>query len=372
MTSTEKKMYKKNKAIKTLSVLLFISLLANGFFSYQFIKNNKSESVVTEVGDSVNEIVVTESENDIDNGYGNRLINKIESDLDKSIREDLLGEYSDSTDQSAEDTIADDNNEYLLKTKDDCYDVIYKQLVEGTDEISLWFEPDNVFWDDVEACYKRILDDHPELFWLNGGSSSQGVYEDGLFKYKTKLTTRIDLSNVDKMKEELDKAVNEIVVEANKYETEYEKALYVHDRLVNDCEYDYDNYMLGQTKGEEYVNQLVYTAYGCLVNNKSVCAGYANAYNLVMKRLGIECGIISGVGYNSLGVGRHAWNYIKIDDEYYLVDVTWDDPVYEGDYVPTEISHEYFCITNIKMNEDHVPNEGEFVPEATSEKYMQQ
>lgn len=36
----------------------------------------------------------------------------------------------------------------------------------------------------------------------------------------------------------------------------------------------------------------------------------------------------------------HAWNYIKLDDNYYRVDLTWDDPTYNGE--KGFLSHSYF------------------------------
>lgn len=56
--------------------------------------------------------------------------------------------------------------------------------------------------------------------------------------------------------------------------------------------------------------------------------GYAKAYMLIMNELGIECGLVTGIAKNSTGSsGGHAWNYINLDGDYYMVDVTWDDPV---------------------------------------------
>lgn len=365
MTSTEKKIYRKNKAIKTLCFLLFLSVLVNVVFTYYFYTNRNQNDAEVIGKETVNDKEVSSSNDSIidDN-------NEEQENRDSDIKRGEEG-INESEPSSWTRNDKNGNNDYLIKTKEDCYDVIYKQLVEGKDEIILCYEPSNILIDDTHDCYKKIIEDHPELFWLNGGTTGgQGVYDNGLVKYNIGLTTRIDVANIEEMKSKLDSVVEEIVNKAKGYESDYEKALYVHDYLVKECEYDYNNYILGETKGEEYVNQLVYTAYGCLVDKNCVCAGYANAYSLIMKELGIECGVISGVGYNSLGVGGHAWNYINLDEEYYLVDVTWDDPIHEGDYVSEEISHKYFCITSEKMNEDHKPDSDQFVPEAVSDKYM--
>ena len=58
-----------------------------------------------------------------------------------------------------------------------------------------------------------------------------------------------------------------------------------------------------------------------------MCAGYAKAYQLILNRMGIECGYITGNAVNDMVSGPHAWNYVRLDGNYYQVDVTWDDPL---------------------------------------------
>ena len=70
------------------------------------------------------------------------------------------------------------------------------------------------------------------------------------------------------------------------------------------------------------------SAYSALVEGKSVCAGYARAYQYLMQRLGIPCYYCTGFAGED-----HAWNIVGLDDGYYNVDVTWDDtPGGEYDY----------------------------------------
>ena len=51
--------------------------------------------------------------------------------------------------------------------------------------------------------------------------------------------------------------------------------------------------------------------------------------------------------------GNHAWNAINIEEEWYQVDVTWDDPV--GDAVPVsgKERYDYFCLNDEFMFLDH-------------------
>ena len=61
-------------------------------------------------------------------------------------------------------------------------------------------------------------------------------------------------------------------------------------------------------------------AYGALIEGKSVCQGYAYAFKMLCDKAQIPCWIVTGY-YRE----PHAWNYVWLDEEYYQVDVTWDD-----------------------------------------------
>ncbi len=74
----------------------------------------------------------------------------------------------------------------------------------------------------------------------------------------------------------------------------------------------------------------------------AVCAGYAQLVQALCKDLGIPCETIAGFvpeGMQDTLGGRHAWNAVKIDAQWYLLDVTWASTAkdYEGFFlVPPE------------------------------------
>lgn len=143
-----------------------------------------------------------------------------------------------------------------------------------------------------------------------------------------------------------------LVKEAEKYHAEYEKEGFFHDYLVANIAY---------TKDENW-DSFGQTAYGALVLNKCVCAGYASAFQLLLSMSGIDCYYVSGTATNSDGVtGGHAWNKVKIDGYWYNVDVTWDDPVPD---VPGRVMRRYFNVTDEVLAKNHAwDNSG--LPECT-------
>ena len=84
----------------------------------------------------------------------------------------------------------------------------------------------------------------------------------------------------------------------------------MHDYLTNTIQY---------VSGSLY-NQ---SAYSAIVNGKTVCAGYAHAFQYCMQKLGIPAAYIVGYAKGE----AHAWNILCLDGEYYGMDVTWDDPI---------------------------------------------
>jgi hypothetical protein len=63
-------------------------------------------------------------------------------------------------------------------------------------------------------------------------------------------------------------------------------------------------------------------------HNKIVCGGYAGIFDLACKKYGLESEVVTGMADDGMGtVGMHAWNKVKINDEWEYIDCTWDDAV---------------------------------------------
>lgn len=131
--------------------------------------------------------------------------------------------------------------------------------------------------------------------------------------------------------------------------SEREKVKAVHDWLCINVAYDYDNYL------NDTIPRTSYGIEGPIQYGKSVCQGYAEAFEAFMDTLGIECELISGTATNSSGhTGGHAWNKVKINGNWYWIDVTWDDPV--PDRPGIVYRYDYFLISEEQMNRNHTPN----------------
>ena len=109
----------------------------------------------------------------------------------------------------------------------------------------------------------------------------------------------------------------------------YKRVKVLHDWLINNAEYD-----------------LTYTNYdpdGVLLEGNGVCQSYATAYDLLMEAAGVTSRIVCSDEIN------HAWNLVKLDDEWYHVDTTWDDPVPNGNE-----RDDYFLLSDDDIVGDHI------------------
>lgn len=103
-------------------------------------------------------------------------------------------------------------------------------------------------------------------------------------------------------------------------DTTLEKERFIHDKLADLIVYKKSTY-----------DQSCYSVLGMIGASEidTVCAGYAQSFELLMNGLGVPTVAISGGSHsedNNKGVDTaHEWNKIKISDEWFIVDVTWDD-----------------------------------------------
>ncbi len=155
-------------------------------------------------------------------------------------------------------------------------------------------------------------------------------------------------------KEQIDQALsrieqirNEIV--KNKKSSTYENIKMVHDYLVDNIQYD-----------TTIAKSNIYNIYGALINHEAVCEGYARSFKYLMDGLGIPCTLVIGKGTNSEGqTENHAWNYVQIEDYWYAIDTTWDDPISMNGWVSETSKYRYFLKGSNNMVKDHIPS-GQF------------
>lgn len=145
--------------------------------------------------------------------------------------------------------------------------------------------------------------------------------------YRKNITITIDDENYPDIDSIVEKVCEECVAAGNT--TDYDKALWLHDWLLNNCVYD--------------TSYLYCGAEGALARGLGTCESYYLAYKKMLDYFGIPNGRITGNG--------HVWNAVMLDGEWYQIDCTWDDNGYSDldDYE----SHLYFGVNDEIMSMVH-------------------
>lgn len=190
---------------------------------------------------------------------------------------------------------------------------LYNQIYANAKNLAASFAPVvTVNTEQVKTVFEAVCNDHPELFWLDTGYSCKYLRSGSCVEITLKYNDT--LNNFEAAKKEFAAAAEAILAGARAQSSDLEKERYVHDALMQTVEYNVQAAM----------NQ---SAFSALVNGESVCAGYARAFQYLMQQLSIPCYYCTGTAGED-----HAWNIVKLKDNYYNVDVTWDDtrtPTYD-------------------------------------------
>lgn len=256
------------------------------------------------------------------------------------------------------------NNTYYYEKLDDKQKKYYRQIgnsIMNLDE-DITIEVTNeknydLFKNNVEIALMSFLNDHPEVFYIDD------EYEISLTDFivikilKLKLNySSNDKKEIVKMEEELEKQVRIISEKAKSYTSTYDKELFIHDYIATNVDYyNYENY--------ENIPTIKHTAYGALVEGSAVCDGITKAFQLILNQNSIENIFVTGTTENI----AHAWTKVKIDNDYYNVDLTSDKTLNKEN--KELVFHSYFNVTDEEILKTHTIDGNERLPQCTATKY---
>ena len=156
--------------------------------------------------------------------------------------------------------------------------------------------------------------------------------------------------DIKKINNKLDEIWNEIV----KDDMDNKDIIYAfHDYIINHTKYDEDfekEIKSGKTTHDSS------RATGPLFEGYGTCSGYTDLMAIILNRLGIP-------NYR-VASSSHVWNALYMDDNWYHIDLTWDDPVSEDRSIDT-LLHKFYLIDTKKLEEfdieDHSFNKANYI-----------
>lgn len=145
-------------------------------------------------------------------------------------------------------------------------------------------------------------------------------------------------------RKQIEDLANEIVKDAK---SDYDKILKINEWVAQNIYYDWDGYLSGKRGRTD--------AYGTLEDRKSVCQGYAELTNAMLRSVGIPSRLVSGhaLGVSASGAywdsvdhtnSNHAWNEAFVDGRWIILDTTWNSGnIYEnGTFKEEDMQYTYF------------------------------
>ena len=118
---------------------------------------------------------------------------------------------------------------------------------------------------------------------------------------------------------------------------DYDKIKTIHDYIINNTKYDLEN-------SDEMKS---HKAYGPLFNNIATCNGYTDLMAIFLTEMGFDNYKVATTEEVKNNTEGHVWNAVKVDDVWYHLDLTWDDPVSSNG--ENYLYHKYFLIDTLEL-----------------------
>lgn len=257
------------------------------------------------------------------------------------------------------------------------YDGLYSNIEKtkyGTSEIKITISNAQINLSEVSTVLQSAMDafdrDHPEVFWIDINKIE--------FKYSIKtIDGNQYVNNVyivprdgeDNYLIDSYSDYNDVMIDAGSMNTiiagqmtyintfsgnnaVYDKIKYIHDYLISVN--DYNKTQSPSPKASKSVSAIcgnIDTA------DAPMCEGYARAFKVLCDNAAIPCVIVSGkAGADGKTLQPHMWNYVYLEDNWYAIDVTWDDPVVlNGTYeeLGDDVKYKYFLLGAYNFNNTH-------------------
>lgn len=244
--------------------------------------------------------------------------------------------------------------EYYFQQLSDEEKRIYREMLNGIrrreEEFYLSSESGR-----IDKIYHAVLKDHAELYWVHNRKQvytttfSKGNYCAFAPGYTY---TEAEIEEIDQCLEERFQEIYSLLSENM---SAYEKLKIVYAYLIDHIVYE--------------ENEHDQNIAGAMWKGQAVCAGYARALQYFLERLGIDCIYVEGDSFEN--AEGHAWNIVRIGEQYYYVDVTnGDQPdFFSGNASKLEehktILYDYLCPFPAEYEKLYLPSQEFSLPECT-------
>lgn len=234
-----------------------------------------------------------------------------------------------------------ETNDFSPKSKQDLLNIYYTVLNNGWDNFSFYCDKS---YSTCISDMEELAKDKTKFSYINQLVHPFNTFETIETNYSTngridiKINKKYSNEDIEKIKNKM----NEITLKLNinSYNDVNDKIKVFHDYIAETNKYDKDK--------EDGGNSIYHsdTAIGTLFEGESICSGYTDTLAIFLNMLSLDNTRIS--------TNDHIWNVVNINNKWYHIDLTWDDPIVStGKDV---IIYDYFLITTDELKNK---NDGE-------------
>lgn len=222
---------------------------------------------------------------------------------------------------------------FIPNTKQDILNIYYTIINSGMENFTFYC-PDtyDTCLDDVKdiAYNKTVLSNINDFVHPYNSFNQIETSFDSLGEINIKVIHNY----TEEMEIILDYKVDEII--KNKITDDMDtinKIRIIHDYIVNNTKYD-------QNRSDKNIFEYKSNnAYGVLIEGYGICSGYTDSMMLFLEKLNIKSYKVSSE--------NHVWNKVFINNNWYNLDLTWDDPVNSDG--SDSLEHTFFLVTDDEM-----------------------
>lgn len=210
----------------------------------------------------------------------------------------------------------------------------------------------------VKRVAEAVLLDHPEFFALESYNMNLYTRSGQYIHIIPSGVYNCDAEREADLRKQIDAYVERAIQGISETDSDYLKTKKIYEYIILNTDY-----VLNSPDNQNMIS--------VAINGQSVCNGYSKTFMYIMRRLGIECFMVNGFGNEGM---LHAWSIVKLDGEYYHVDVTWGDTTFDTSEEWTafndiyEIGYDYLAVPDEWILKNHtIENSFGFeIPKCTS------
>ena len=225
-----------------------------------------------------------------------------------------------------------ETNDFSPKSKQDLLNIYYTVLNNGWDNFSFYCDKS---YSTCISDMEELAKDKTKFSYINQLVHPFNTFETIETNYSTngRIDIKINKKYLGAYRQNLLKIEITLKLNINSYNDVNDKIKVFHDYIAETNKYDKDK--------EDGGNSIYHsdTAIGTLFEGESICSGYTDTLAIFLNMLSLDNTRVS--------TNDHIWNVVNINNKWYHIDLTWDDPIVStGKDV---VIYDYFLITNDEL-----------------------